>query len=86
MQVVKNKLAPSMAKAELSIRFGKGICRESEALDLACEHGVIVKDGSSYFIKGRVLHSREEVLRYLSANDGALDDIVRTLRCHLFER
>ncbi|KAL0339710.1 UNVERIFIED_CONTAM: DNA repair protein recA2, mitochondrial, partial [Sesamum radiatum] len=38
VQVVKNKLAPSMAKAELSIRFGKGICRKSEALDLACEH------------------------------------------------
>ncbi|XP_011075366.1 DNA repair protein recA homolog 2, mitochondrial isoform X1 [Sesamum indicum] len=86
VQVVKNKLAPSMAKAELSIRFGKGICRKSEALDLACEHGVIVKDGSRYFIKGRVLHSREEVLRYLGANDGALDDVIRTLRCHLFER
>ncbi|PIN20069.1 DNA repair protein RAD51/RHP55 [Handroanthus impetiginosus] len=86
VQVVKNKLAPSMAKAELSIRFGKGISQESEALDLACEHGVIVKDGSRYFIKGKILHSREEVLRYLAANDGALDDIVRTLSCHLFER
>ncbi|KAI3471340.1 hypothetical protein Pfo_030705, partial [Paulownia fortunei] len=86
VQVVKNKLAPSMAKAELNIRFGKGICRKSEALDLACEHGVIVKDGSCYFIRGKILHSREEVLRYLAANDGALDDIIRTLRCHLFER
>ncbi|GFP90932.1 DNA repair protein reca homolog 2 mitochondrial [Phtheirospermum japonicum] len=86
VQVVKNKLAPSMAKAELSIRFGKGICRESEALDLACEHGVIVKDGGRYYIRGKIMHSQEEVLRYLSENDGALDDIVRTLRCHLFER
>lgn len=86
VQVVKNKLAPSMAKAELSIRFGKGICCESEALDLACEHGVIVKDGSCYFLRGKILHSREEVLRYLASNDGALDDIIRTLRCHLFER
>ncbi|KAL6498475.1 hypothetical protein OROHE_026572 [Orobanche hederae] len=86
VQVVKNKLAPSMAKAELSIRFGKGICRESEALDLACEHGVIVKDGSFYYIKGKIMDSREEVVRYLAANDGALDDIIGTLRCHLFER
>ncbi|KAK6149110.1 hypothetical protein DH2020_016635 [Rehmannia glutinosa] len=86
VQVVKNKLAPSMAKAELGIRFGKGISRESEALDLACEHGVIVKDGNNYYIKGRILQSRDEVLRYLAANDGALDDIIRTLRCHLFER
>ncbi|KAK6124711.1 hypothetical protein DH2020_041543 [Rehmannia glutinosa] len=80
VQVVKNKLAPSMAKAELGIRFGKGISRESEALDLACEHGVIVKDGNNYYIKGRILQSRDEVLRYLAANDGALDDIIRTLR------
>ncbi|KAL6555367.1 hypothetical protein OROGR_006625 [Orobanche gracilis] len=86
VQVVKNKLAPSMAKAELSIRFGKGICRESEALDLACEHGVIVKDASFYYIKGKIMDSREEVLRYLAANDAALDDIIGTLRCHLFER
>ncbi|KAK4485476.1 hypothetical protein RD792_008118 [Penstemon davidsonii] len=85
VQVVKNKLAPSMAKAELSIKFGKGFCCESEALDLACEHGVIVKEGNNYFIKGKILQSKEEALRFLAANDGALDDIIRTLRCHLFE-
>lgn len=86
VQVVKNKLAPSMAKAELSIQFGKGISRDSEALDLACEHGVIVKEGSRYYIRGKVLHSREEVLRYLASNEEALDDIVKTIRCHLFDR
>lgn len=86
VQVVKNKLAPSMAKAELSINFGKGINRDSEALDLACEHGVIVKEGSHYYIRGKVLHSREEVLRYLASNEEALDDIIITLRCHLFDR
>ncbi|KAK4485475.1 hypothetical protein RD792_008117 [Penstemon davidsonii] len=79
VQVVKNKLAPSMAKAELSIKFGKGFCCESEALDLACEHGVIVKEGNNYFIKGKILESKEEALRFLAANDGALDDIIRTL-------
>ncbi|KAH6832602.1 RECA-like protein 3 [Perilla frutescens var. hirtella] len=86
VQVVKNKLAPSMAKSELSINFGKGINRDSEALDLACEHGVIVKEGSHYFIGGKILHSREEVLRYLASNEEALDDIIKTLRCHLFDR
>lgn len=86
MQVVKNKLAPSNTKAELSINFGKGICRYSEALDLACEHGVIVKDRSLYFIGGKILQSREEVLRYLASNEDALDDMIKTLRCHLFDR
>ncbi|XP_051149429.1 DNA repair protein recA homolog 2, mitochondrial [Andrographis paniculata] len=86
VQVVKNKLAPAMTKAELNIKFGKGICRESEALDLACEHGLIATDGSSYIIKDKIWHSRDEVLEYLAADDEALDDVIRTLRCHLFER
>ncbi|XP_075491314.1 DNA repair protein recA homolog 2, mitochondrial isoform X1 [Primulina tabacum] len=85
VQVVKNKLAPSNAKAELTLQFGKGICCKSEVLDLACEHGVIVKEGSNYFMKGKIFHSKEEALRFLNVNDGALDDIVTTLRCHLFE-
>ncbi|XP_073154546.1 DNA repair protein recA homolog 2, mitochondrial [Henckelia pumila] len=85
VQVVKNKLAPSNAKAELTIQFGKGICCKSEVLDLACEHGVIVKEGSSYFMKGKIFHSKEEALRFLNVNDGALDDIITTLRYHLFE-
>ncbi|XP_073306068.1 DNA repair protein recA homolog 2, mitochondrial isoform X1 [Primulina huaijiensis] len=85
VQVVKNKLAPSNAKAELTLQFGKGICCKSEVLDLACEHGVIVKEGSNYFMKGKIFHSKEEALRFLNVNDGALDDIITTLRCHLFE-
>ncbi|KAG6430121.1 hypothetical protein SASPL_108183 [Salvia splendens] len=86
VQVVKNKLAPSNTKAELSINFGKGICRESEALYLACEHGVIVKDRGLYFVGGKILLSKEEVLRYLASNGDALDDMIKTLRCHLFDR
>lgn len=86
VQVVKNKLAPSLTKAELSIKFGKGIIRESEALDLACEHGVIVEDRGCYYIGGRIWQNREEVLRYLASNEEALDNIITTLRCHLFER
>lgn len=86
VQVVKNKLVSSLTKAELSIKFGKGILRESEALDLACEHGVIVEDRGRYYIGGKIWHSREEVLNYLASNDEALDDVIRTLRCHLFER
>ncbi|XP_073062374.1 DNA repair protein recA homolog 2, mitochondrial isoform X3 [Primulina eburnea] len=85
VQVVKNKLAPSNAKAELTLQFGKGICCKSEVLDLACEHGVIVKEGSNYFMKGKIFHSKEEALRFLNVNAGALDDIITTLRCHLFE-
>ncbi|KAA8518100.1 hypothetical protein F0562_015574 [Nyssa sinensis] len=86
VQVVKNKLAPAMKKAELGIHFGRGICCESEVLDLACEHGVILREGSSYFIEGEVLKNRLEAERYLTDTNGVLDKIVKTLRSQLFER
>ncbi|KAF9664767.1 hypothetical protein SADUNF_Sadunf16G0052200 [Salix dunnii] len=49
-QVVKNKLAPAMTKAELQIQFGRGFCTESEVLELASEHSVVKKEGNSYVI------------------------------------
>ncbi|KAL1075580.1 hypothetical protein V6Z11_D11G373300 [Gossypium hirsutum] len=56
VQVVKNKLAPVIQKAELGIQFGRGFCRESEVLELACEYGIINKEGSNYYIEGQANH------------------------------
>lgn len=81
VQVVKNKLAPAaMKKAELGIKFGRGFCHESEVLDLACEHGIIVKDEGSYFIEGETFNSREAAELYLAKNDGVCDKLVMDLR------
>ena len=46
-QVVKNKLAPAMTKAEHEIQFGRGFCTEFEVLELACEHSIVKKEGNS---------------------------------------
>ncbi|XAR68469.1 ATP diphosphatase [Bertholletia excelsa] len=86
VQVVKNKLAPPMKKAEVGIKFGKGICSESEVLDLACKHGVIVKEGSNFFIGREILKNEEEAERYLAQNNQVLDEIVSSLRTLLIER
>jgi hypothetical protein len=83
---VKNNLAPSMKKAELGIQFGRGFCSESEVLELACEHGVIVKVGSNYLIDRKVFSDKHEAEQYLVENDGILDNIVMILRSILFER
>jgi recombination protein RecA len=45
VRVVKNKLAPPFRQAEFDILHSEGISRLSELLDLAVEHGVIVKNG-----------------------------------------
>ncbi|XP_043725144.1 DNA repair protein recA homolog 2, mitochondrial isoform X2 [Telopea speciosissima] len=84
VQVEKNKLAPAMKKADLEIIFGRGICCESEVLDMACQHGVILKEGNSYCIEGEILKNKQEAERYLAENDGTLDKVVAILRSQLF--
>ncbi|XP_057982701.1 DNA repair protein recA homolog 2, mitochondrial isoform X3 [Malania oleifera] len=86
VQVVKNKLAPAMRQAELAIQFGRGLCCESEVFELACEFGVILKDGSNYFIEGEVFSNKKEAELYLAKNDEIFDKIVTFLRSQLFER
>ncbi|KAK6945242.1 DNA recombination and repair protein RecA [Dillenia turbinata] len=84
LQVVKNKLAPSMKNAELAIRFCSGISLESEVFDIACEHGIIMEDGSNHFIEGEVFS--EEAEWHLAENYEVLEKILKTLRSELFHR
>ncbi|KAG7033496.1 DNA repair protein recA-like 2, mitochondrial [Cucurbita argyrosperma subsp. argyrosperma] len=84
VQVVKNKLATSMKTAELGIRFGKGLCCESEVLELGCEHGVILKDGNNFRIEGRICSSKHEAHQYLMENEDVLCKVVEILRNQLF--
>ncbi|KAF3442005.1 hypothetical protein FNV43_RR15921 [Rhamnella rubrinervis] len=86
VQVVKNKLAPAMKKAELRIRFGRGFSCESEVLDLACEHGIIMKEGGNYLIEGKVFSNELAAEKYLAENDGIFDKLVSILRRQLFEK
>lgn len=86
VQVVKNKLAPVLSDAMLRIQFGRGLCCESEVLELACEHGIVSDQGGCYFIGGETLNSKAEAENYLAANKEVLDQIVKSLRHQLFER
>ena len=85
MQVVKNKLAPAMKKADLGIKFGRGLCFESEILELACEHGIITKEGTDYHIGRNIFSNEHSAEQYLAKNDEILCEIVRILRHNLFE-
>ena len=53
---------------------------------MACEHGLILKEGTNFFIKGEVWGNVQEAERYLVENDEVLDKIVKSLRSHLFKR
>ncbi|KAK9157308.1 hypothetical protein Scep_003882 [Stephania cephalantha] len=85
VQVVKNKLSTQMKKADLEIRFGKGIFCEAEVFDMACEHGVILKMDSGYFIEGVIIKDKQEAISYLSRNHEILDKLAAMLRSQFFE-
>ncbi|XP_050228436.1 DNA repair protein recA homolog 2, mitochondrial [Mercurialis annua] len=86
VQVVKNKLAPAMKKADIRIQFGRGFCCESEVLELGCEHGIILREGSTYLIGEEALSNKQAAEEYLAENNGVLDEVVTALRRQLFER
>lgn len=52
VKVCKNKVAPPLRKAEFDIRFGEGIDRASEVLQVAIDHKIIEKAGSFYKYRG----------------------------------
>src|SRR5512136_1725616 len=68
VKVVKNKVAPPFREAEFDIRYGTGIDRCAEAVDLATERGILEKSGAHYALDGeRVAQGRERAAEWLRA-------------------
>jgi recombination protein RecA len=81
VKVVKNKVAPPFREAEFDIRYGVGVDRWAEAIDLAVERGLLDKSGSHFALDGeRIGQGRERAVEWLRANPDAFGRLVTRLR------
>lgn len=75
-KIVKNKLAPPFRQAEFGIKFGKGIDRIGEVLDLSLADGLISKSGSWYkYNEENVGQGRENTIEWLEDNPEITDKL-----------
>ncbi len=76
IRIVKNKMAPPFKLAEVEIRYGEGISRVSEIIDLGVEYDVIDKAGSWYsYGEDKIGQGREAVRTYLNSNPDIYEKI-----------
>lgn len=69
IKVVKNKLAPPFRDVEVDIRFGKGIDRVANLLELGVEHGLVVRTGAWYSFNDEKLgQGRDNAIEYLNTH------------------
>lgn len=81
MKVVKNKHAPPFKTAQFELEFGKGICRESEIVELGCKHKFIIKGGGAmYSYNGQSFRGKDAIKQFLSQNESEREELMRKLR------
>ena len=81
VKVVKNKVAPPFREAEFDVRYGVGVDRHGEAIDLAVERGLLEKSGTHFTLDGeRIGNGRERAMEWLRANPDAFERLVARLR------
>jgi len=80
VKVVKNKLAPPFREAEFDVRYGVGVDRPSEVLDLAVQRGLVEKAGAHFALEGeRIGQGRERAAAWLKENPAAMDALTARL-------
>ncbi|MCA9604460.1 MAG: recombinase RecA [Myxococcales bacterium] len=77
VKVVKNKLAPPFAIAEVDVRYGTGVDAVADLLDLAVDRDVVTKNGAYYSFEGDSIGQGREKARLRLIEEPALVDRIR---------
>ena len=81
---VKNKVAPPFKQAEFMIRYGEGISKEAELIDLGVKQKLVDKAGAWYSYKGdRIGQGKANVMKFLKENPEIANEIETKIRQEL---
>ena len=85
VKVVKNKVAPPFKLAEFEIRYGEGISRYSEIIDLGVDAKIIEKAGAWYSYNGeKIGQGKDNAISFLKENEDIYNKIQNTLLDELY--
>ena len=85
VKVVKNKVAPPFKLAEFEIRYGEGISRHSEIIDLSVDAKIIEKAGAWYSYNGeKIGQGKDNAISFLKENEDIYNKIQDTLLDELY--
>jgi recombination protein RecA len=81
VKVVKNKVAPPFQEAEFDVRYGQGVDRDAEAVDIACTEGVLEKSGAWFSYGGeRVAQGRERAAAWFKDHPDVLLQVLEKVK------
>lgn len=87
VKVVKNKVAPPFRQAEFMIRYGEGISKEAELIDLGVKQKLVDKAGAWYSYKGdRIGQGKANVINFLKENTDIANEIEQKIREELLSK
>ena len=81
VKVVKNKVAPPFKQAEFEIRYGEGVNKMGELIDLGVKHKMVDKAGAWYSYDGdRIGQGKGNACKYMRENPEKADKLEAKLR------
>jgi len=81
IKIVKNKVAPPFKQCEIDIIYGKGVSREGEVLDLACEFGFIKRSGAWYeYNSEKIAQGRDAAKKYIATRPELLETLTQQIK------
>ncbi|WP_430817532.1 recombinase RecA [Carboxylicivirga sp. RSCT41] len=86
VKVVKNKVAPPFKKAEFEIRYGEGISRVGEILDMSVEMNIVKKSGSWFsYGETKLGQGREAVKEVIKDNPELAEELEQKIMATIKE-